>query len=436
MIVCPHHDRVPKGKICPHLFAKQDGYTKRFTGVDLIYDLLCMQCIQQPDGIESTLVPTCAECFDKIENEGSWDGTLGQPQVRVGSQSLRFEHETFAIAELQGTTFLNLQPIEGTTGTWLGCASSGSLIELDLISRRARTVAQLTRDALDFDGPLIRTVTEPWKTCPHVMLRVSVDGCLAAVAHTYGSRGAVVDLRTGQITMALNRGKYHTDKSIFPLALIEQGGRTLIIHGTDWNRLDVSDALTGVLLTQRQPTSYKTGEPRPPHYLDYFHGELSVSPDQELVADNGWVWQPVGLVSIWSVRRWLEENVWESEDGPTVKGLHLRYYWNQPLCWVDEHRLCIWGYDINDTAITAVMIFDVRTGKMENWFAGPKGSLVFDEHLFSFDPTEGMTVWDIQTGERLAQEPNFCPAGYHRNGKHFLTITQDGAVQVSRIIDS
>lgn len=433
MIVCQHHDRAPKGKICPHLFAKQDGYFKRFTGVDLTYNLLCTQCAQHPGAIESTLISACDECFEKIENEGSWDGTHGQPQVRIGSRSLRFEHETFVIPELQGSTFLNLEPIEKTTGTWLGCTPTGSLIEINLSSRQVRAVAQLTPDALDFDGSIIRTETEPWKISPRMILRVSRDGSLAAVANTYGSRGGVVDLRSGQLTMTLDRGKYHVDVSIFPLALIEQGSRTLIIHGTDWNRLDISDARTGVLLTQRHPTSYKTGELRPPHFLDYFHGELLVSPDQEFVADNGWAWQPVGVVSLWSLRRWLEENVWESEDGPSVKGLRLRYYWNEPLCWLDGHRLCMWGYDVNDTVIAAALIFDVRTGKMVKWFPGPKGSLAFDEHLFSFDPAEGMTVWDIQTGARLAHEQTLCPAGYHRNGRHFLTIKEDGAVQVSRI---
>lgn len=435
MNACSHYDRASKGRVCPHPDALKDGYIKRFTGVDFTYDLLCTACAKQPDAIESTLALACPECFDKIEEEGDWYGILGQPQVRIADHSLRFEHETFVIPELRGTTFLNLQPIEGTAGTWLGCTPAGSLIEIDLVRRQARPIAQLKEDALDFDDSLIRTATEAWKKGPRVAVHVSRDGDLAAVANTYGSRGAVVDLGSGQITMTLNRGDYHVDVSTFPLALIEHDNRTLVVHGTDWNRLDVSDARTGVLLTQRKPTSYNRGQPRPPHHLDYFHGSLASSPGQEFVADNGWVWHPVGVIRTWSLRRWVEENVWESEDGPTKKSMIWRdYYWDGPLCWLDDRQLCVWGYGKDDEwLIPAVMIFDVHTGKMEKWFAGPKGSLVFDEHLFSFDPSEGMTVWDIQTGERLAHEPNFCPAGYHRNGRHFLTIKEDGAVQVSRI---
>ena len=57
----------------------------------------------------------------------------------------------------------------------------------------------------------------------------------------------------------------------------------------------------------------------------------------------------------------------------------------------------------------------------------------FDEYVFSFDAKEGMTIWEVQSGERMAQEQGFCPAGYHRNGKHFLSVKEDGTVHVSRL---
>jgi hypothetical protein len=45
-----------------------------------------------------------------------------------------------------------------------------------------------------------------------------------------------------------------------------------------------------------------------------------------------------------------------------------------------------------------------------------------------------MTAWDITTGQRVAAEPSLCPAGYHRHGKHFLSLKEDGIVQVSRLL--
>ena len=142
-------------------------------------------------------------------------------------------------------------------------------------------------------------------------------------------------------------------------------------------------------------------------------------------------------ITTWSLRRWIHENVWESEDGPSKKALCWRdYYWDGTACWIDDQRLAVWGYGRDDEwLIPAVMIFDVQSGSMESWFAGPTGSLVFDAYLFSFDQTEGMTVWDVKTGQRVAHEPAICPAGYHRRGKHFLSVKEDGTVRISRLVD-
>jgi hypothetical protein len=363
---------------------------------------------------------------------------LGSPEVLISTRTnLRFEHETVELPELAGLSILDLQPIEGSAASWLALTTTGSLIEIDLLHRSARTVAQVPHDALDFDGTSIHVPDSSWTHGPRCVLRVSRNGEVAAVANTYGPKGVVLDLSTGQVTMRLHRDEYHEDVSAFPLALSDLDGRLVVIHGTEWNRLDVSDARTGVLLTQRQPTSYKRGEARPPHYLDYFHCQLSVSPGQQYVADNGWVWHPIGVVTTWSLSRWLRENVWESEDGESQKSVCWRdYYWDGPMCWIDDHRLAVWGYGRDDQwLIPAVQIFDLVTGKQVRWFAGPKGALAFDGHLFSFDARHGTAVWDVETGERLVNDSDLCSAGYHRGAKHFVSLVGGGAVRVSRLVN-
>ena len=45
-----------------------------------------------------------------------------------------------------------------------------------------------------------------------------------------------------------------------------------------------------------------------------------------------------------------------------------------------------------------------------------------------------MFVWEVETGERLLSEPGFCPVGYHRGAKEFLTVMEDGAVRISRLV--
>ena len=83
----------------------------------------------------------------------------------------------------------------------------------------------------------------------------------------------------------------------------------------------------------------------PEHDLDYFHATLLPSPDGKWIADNGWAWQPVGIVRAWSIERWLNENVWESEDGPTAKNLCGQDNWDQPMCWINNRTLAAWGED-------------------------------------------------------------------------------------------
>jgi hypothetical protein len=325
---------------------------------------------------------------------------------------------------------LEIRPIDRSAGTWLACTNTGALIEINPGARSAEVVAQVSRDDLDFDGPNIRKPGRAWPNGPACALHVSPEGDFAAVANRYGDKGVVLDLATGQPTMELLRDNNHADVSSFPLAFVEFDDRLLLIHGTAWNRLDVSDAKTGTLLTEREETPDKRGEARPDDYLDYFHCQLVVSPGRQFVVDNGWVWQPVGVVVSWSIDRWLRENVWESEDGESKKALCWRgYFWDGPLCWIDDYHLAVWGYGRDDEwQIPAVCVFDVRTGQQESWFPGPKGALVFDQHLFSFDEKEGLSVWDVASGERLLAEPNLRPAGYHPTQKTFLSILDKGKI--------
>ena len=258
---------------------------------------------------------------------------------------------------------------------------------------------------------------------------------MAAVVNPLGSRGVVVDLTSGAVTMRMERGSYHTEQSRFPVSFINLNGQLLLVHATAWNRLDVSDPRTGKLLTERGPTSYRTGETQPARYLDYFHAGILPSPKGKWIADNGWIWHPVGAVRTWSVQKWVDGNVWESEDGPSLRTLCWRdYFWGKPLCWLDDLTLAVWGYgDDDEFVIPAVRIFDVASGKQSRWFAGPVGEMVVDAYLFAFSEEQGTTVWNEKTGERLHTEPGLKPTCYHPGAKAFISLLPDGKFQISRL---
>jgi len=72
-------------------------------------------------------------------------------------------------------------------------------------------------------------------------LHVSWRGDFAAVVNDYGRHGQVLDLRSGRVTMMLDGGDYHPETVPFSLAFFEARGRPVVIHRSDWNRLDLSD---------------------------------------------------------------------------------------------------------------------------------------------------------------------------------------------------
>jgi hypothetical protein len=350
---------------------------------------------------------------------------------------LTFRHHDLELEALSGVNLAAVRPIEGRDGLWLTCSETGALIEISPNARKTRIVAQISADAIDFDGSTIAKPKREWKKGAWVTLKVSRDGEFAAVANTYGDKCVIVDLLSGDSTKYLNRGKYHNDVSCFPIEFIERNGHILIVHGTGWNRLDVSDARTGDLLTAREPTSYRRGEQRPAHYLDYFHCSLSVSPNQRFIVDNGWVWAPIGVVTSWDLQCWLSANAWESEDGESKKTLCWRsYYWDGPVCWLNDNEVAVWGYGRDDEwLLPAVCIYDIQSGEQIRWFPGPKGALVYDDYLFSLDDGDGASVWDAVTGERLLHDTEMHALAYHPGSKEFLLVWNNGRARVSRLVN-
>lgn len=423
VIACSHDEATKRHGVCEHLAADSSlDYYQKFTGHGLAYDFVCLGCRQVSANIGTPLREVCLDCFTGFGEDRDLLGIIGRPEVWERPSSLSFTHETIALNQPLGEAVLALQPVSiARTPVCIALAESGKLYWIDLATRLATPLAQVI-------GGNVR-LTEK------VSLHLSRDGGLASVVNPFGQYGVVVDLASGEVTMRLERGNYHTEHCRFPVSFVSLDGRTLLVHATAWNRLDVSDPKTGKLLTERGPTFDQTGEARPAHDLDYFHASLVASPSGEWMADNGWVWHPIGAVRTWNLREWMEGNVWESEDGPSLHTLCWRnYFWGKPLCWIDDRTLAVWGYgDDDEFIIPAVRIFDAATGRESHWFAGPDGELVFDGYLFALSEEHGTTVWDDKTGERLHSEAGLKPECYHSGAKTFISLRPDGTFQLSRL---
>jgi hypothetical protein len=386
---------------------KPPDYAEHFTGKGKESWLACRECA---DG--ASLVGVCAGCWARARREGYWGGVTGKPQVAERPGMLRFAHKVRPTPAPSGVRY---QPLDSSdTQRYVALTAQGELYKVDLDAQTAERIFY-SADLHFENGDL----------------RVSADGQFAAVFEPRGQFGYVVDLAKGRVTIRLDRGTYFVQHCAYSVAFFEQRGRTLLVHPTDWNRLDVSDPATGELLTPRE--SPRWAEDRPPHYLDDFHCGLAVSQDGQWVVDNGWVWSPIGVMRSWSLWRWLEENVWESEDGPSVRELCVRDAWDAPLCWLDNRRVAVWGYGSDESAlIDAVRIFDVTTGREEGWFPiAERGELIYDEWLMSLGEN-GVDVFGPNTGERLLNVPQLRPHCYHPGARTFL-YTQSEKTMVTRL---
>lgn len=334
-------------------------------------------------------------------------------------------------------TIVDIAPVnQESQSIWLILAEDGGLLRFDAHNGRSELIGriQLPSEAArdSFKGHALTR-----------RLHVSNDGEFAAVVNDYGQHGQVIDLRSGRITLNLDGGDYFPETVPFSFAFASWQGNVVVIHRTAWNRLDVSDASTGKLLSERGPTSYQSGEQRPQHYLDYFHGALYLSPNGTRILDDGWVWHPVGIPVVWSVDRWLSENVWESEDGATKRDVCARtWYWDHGVAWLNEETVAIGGIgDDDDKIVDGARVVDITsTGPASpewrsDWewareiisFAGPSGRFFSDGKWLYSGAKSGLSKWDPKSGTRFCHIDDFHPT-HHHLGAGELAQLSGGAV--------
>ncbi|MNO12369.1 hypothetical protein D3C76_19780 [compost metagenome] len=334
-----------------------------------------------------------------------------------------------------------VQALKGTTDgavSLLALDQNSDLWRLDLHSGYAVMLLHVDIPGLDLQEP--------------VQIVVSPDECFAAVSGRFSQHAALYDLQECKLIMPLSRGTYHYDVCTFPLAFTEHEGRTLLIHGTEWNRLDLLDVRSGENLSDRQ-TPVRDGDQYGEHDLDYFHGKIHVSPQGDWIVDTGWIWHPIASIRSWSLSAWLT-NCWESEDGVTVRELGAYMEdWDQPAVWLDSSTLAVWGqlaidmYDEEDMLEYGdnkysyfLAVFDAQTGERKKLFIPvpayrtkpladggtyyPHGQIAaVNGRIVMWGPENGLSVFNPDTGEMEFSEKTFCPEFYHPYAGVFLEKT-------------
>lgn len=161
-----------------------------------------------------------------------------------------------------------------------------------------------------------------------------------AVAETFGLNAAVIDTDSGYV-MRLSRENYHSDVCSFALGFVRHNNKTLLMHQTQWNRLDVTDPATGTLLTQRT-----IDHSQQKNYLDYFHSRLHISPGKNNFLINGWIWGPQDNVRCGEVGTFLNQY----EPSTMHVDYSNGYNWDRPATFINDDVFVI-GVDDPDPAL-------------------------------------------------------------------------------------
>lgn len=325
-----------------------------------------------------------------------------------------------------GPRLLDVAEVQRADGDLLALDAAGGISCIDL---QSMAVTQLGR--VELPAPPVEGLSSFWGR-PRWRLHACADGTVAAIVFDGGRYGRVVELERCEITMQLDGGDYHERTVPFSICFTSLGGKTILIHRTAWNRLDASDPRTGKLLTERDTAYHENGE-RPPHHLDYFHGELRASPCGTRLFDAGWIWQPVGVPRIFDIAPWLSSNVWESEDGPSERWLNFREDWNFPACWLDDNCIALggmgdWDDDEFETAAAppGVRIVDVRRKSLvpdRKLSMSTEPHELFTDGRLLFAAHENSTsAWSLETGECTKMLEGFAATHHHLRQRQLLEV--------------
>jgi hypothetical protein len=240
------------------------------------------------------------------------------------ANNVKFESRSLSFALKDAESIIDAQFQQADQTFFVVCLTSGGRV------LRQRWQSGEQQEIGDCSGRL--DLNEP--------TRMHIHGPYVAIVNVFGTNGFVINCNDRNWAFSLSRGDYCVHVSSFPIAFFTQNGAAHLIHGTDWNRLDITSLETRKCLTERV-ISY---EP-PLNYADYFHGSLLVSPDEQCFISTGWHWQPADAMRLWRVLEF--ENSFElgyrdinhPRDADAVGCV-----WSRPICFVCDDII---GYGYN-----------------------------------------------------------------------------------------
>ena len=282
-------------------------------------------------------------------------------------------------------------------------------------------------------------------------IKCSTNGKFIAVYVDHGQFGVVINTQTLETVLHIDSQNYYEDTVSFSLAFAQFNSQDICIYRSDWNRLEAFNLTTNQLLTERYIAAYETEPPK--HYLDYFHGALYVSPNNDYILDDGWIWHPVASPKVWSLSQWFKHNPFESEDGSSVQALCYRENWNAVMCWLDDQHVAIWNIELwdqeefdlkpepkNRSGIHLLSLAKTMWGDdySANYWEMPEQTqqvfnLYADQNLLIIVGDENITTYAIADRILLNQINNSRPQKQHKSRQSLLSFANKTVYETSYI---
>ena len=332
---------------------------------------------------------------------------------------------------------LSIAPIEQQDALLL-CTVDG-LYQWNFSSQKLMRIMSITL-------PTLPESNDPYRP-PHYQLYSSKSGLYSAIVINYGQFGQVFDHKEKNVILNLNGQHYYDNMVPFSLAFCTLEQDDIVIYRSDWNRLDSFNLTQKKSSTERDIAPYQQ-ENRPEHYLDYFHGALSVSPDGKYLLDDGWLWQGIAMTHLCSLQDWLTKNPFESEDGKSLQSIAFEEEgWDYPICWQTEDTFLMWqnvvsaeehdgaqGHEsvvcphvrmnqiLADQSIqTELWKMPEQTQKILNMYA--------DDGKLMIIGNENISIYDIHSRQCIKQIPNTLPQKQHINRHSLWSFQQHHLIE-------
>ena len=279
-LACSHDAEPSELGLCEHLAAlghedRYGGSWWRSRGVGLDHGLLCDDCVigedhQVGDVDGVAVLSVCLACVARLE-EAIGELMIGHcGTLVVLERPGRFRSATSQVnLDLAGRRLEIAAPVPempgaATGATWVALCDNGDLVAIDLDAGSVGDLGDVSETVASIVGADVAEGHPRGGLRPgalehllggktHLVMAVAPGGRWVALCARRGRAGAVISATTGRVVLALDRSGYFPEQSEFPLAWVRStDGRPLLVHATQWNRLDLTDVSSGELLTARE----------------------------------------------------------------------------------------------------------------------------------------------------------------------------------------